>query len=598
MEFNLTNKSSFYAMKRKRLTNVLPFFAAILIFNLISCKPDNGRGNVATIRLPTEPDKLNPLATEDMSAILVMNQIFMQLLDFDPKTLELVPTLAKNRPTIVRIDTGMYKGGTAYTYEIREEAAWDNGTPVTAADYVFTVKTILNKKTGAGNIRSGLDFIKDIVVDAQNPKKLTILSDKTYILSESKASTFAVLPEYIYDTEGILKNFKVSDLAKMIKDTTLKLDDNLAKFATKFQNVKYLREKEGIVGCGPYAFDEWISGQSISVKKKANWWGEKLAATSPLMQAYPDKIIFKPIKDATAAMSQVQNGDLDASFNMPPKDFNALKNDEKVAVQYELAAIPILSLAYVGFNCKDPKLSDKRTRRAIAHIFDVDAIVKNLAGGFGTPSGSPFVSQRPYYDASLKPISLNIEQAKTLLTEAGWKDSNGDGTVDKKIGGKTTELVLRYVFGNNEQAKNLGLMLQESGKKAGIGIKLEPVEVSMMQDNFKKRNYDIFYSAWGFPPGLDDPKEIWHSTSNTPDGGNRFQFENKQLDVIIDQIRSELDETKRNALYKQFQTLVYEEQPAVFLFIRQERIALHKRFDVPIMTIRPGFLPNTFKLKK
>jgi peptide/nickel transport system substrate-binding protein len=596
MKFKRLSKSS--AMNRKRLARVLPFFVAILIFNIISCKPDNDRGNVATIRLPTEPDKLNPLATEDMSAILVMNQMFMQLLDFDPKTLELVPILAKNRPTVVHIDTGVYKGGTAYTYEIREEATWDNSTPVTAADYVFTVKTILNKKTGASNLRSGLDFIKDIVVDVQNPKKFTILSDKTYILSESKAGTFAVLPEYIYDTEGILKNYKVADLAKMVKDTTLKLDDNLAKFANKFQNVRYLREKDGIVGCGPYAFDEWISGQGISVKKKANWWGEKLASTTPLMQALPDKIIFKPIKDATAAMSQIQNGELDASFNMPPKDFNALKNDSKVAAHYELAAIPLLSLAYVGFNCKDPKLSDKRTRRAIAHIFDVDAIVKNLAGGFGTPSGSPFVSQRPYYDANLKPIPLNIEQAKALLVEAGWKDSNGDGTVDKKIGGKTTELVLRYVFGNNEQAKNLGLMLQESGKKAGIGIKLEPVETAMMQDYFKKRNYDMFYSAWGFPPGIDDPKEIWHSTSNTPDGGNRFQFENKQLDVLIDQIRSELDETKRNVLYKQFQLLIYEEQPTVFLFIRQERIALHKRFEAAIMAMRPGFLPNTFKLKK
>ena len=433
-------------MNRKRLFHVLFFSLFIALFSFAACKPDNKKGNVATVRLVSEPDKLNPLTTEDVNAILVTNHVFFPLLEFHPKTFELMPVLAKTRPTIIPVDTGLYKGSIAYTYEIREEAVWDNGSPVTAADYVFTLKTILNKKTGSGNMRSGLDFVKDVVVDVQNLKKFTLYSNKAYILSETNSGTFPLIPEYIYDTEGVMRNYNLADLAKTIKDTTQKTDEKLAKFATTFQSVKYSREKEGIVGCGPYAFDEWVSGQSISVKKKANWWGEKLAATSPFFQAYPDKIIFRPIKDATAAMSLVQNGELDAISGITPKDYNTSLKDEKLVSQYAFSTFPLLSLANLGFNCKDPKLTDKRTRRAIAHILDVDAVVKNIAGGFGEPSGSCFLPIRPYYDPSLKHIALNIEQAKTLLAEAGWKDSNGDGTVDKKIGGKTTELVLRFVF--------------------------------------------------------------------------------------------------------------------------------------------------------
>jgi peptide/nickel transport system substrate-binding protein len=342
----------------------------------------------------------------------------------------------------------------------------------------------------------------------------------------------------------------------------------------------------------------WVSGQSISVKKKANWWGDKLSATSVFMADYPDKIIFKPVKDPAALNSMIQNGELDAIFNLTPKEFNTLKKDEKMVAQYEFATFPLLSLAYMGFNCKDPKLSDKQTRKAIAYLVDVDAIIKNLAGGYGVPNGSPVLSTRPYFNTDLKPIPLNIEEAKKRLAEAGWKDSNGDGTVDKKIGGKTTEMVLRYVFASSEPSKNMALMLQENAKKAGVGIKLEAVESTVMFDYFKKRNYDMFYNGFGFSPGLDDPKELWHSASNTPDGGNRVQLENKQLDALIDQIRSEMDETKRNALYKQFQTVICEEQPAIFMYVRQERIALNKRFDAPVMVRRPGFLPNTFKLKK
>ena len=585
-------------MNRKRLAYTLSLFAAIFILSLMACKPENNRGNVVTVRTPTEPEKLNPLTTEDVSAVLITNQIFMPLLEFDPKTLQITPVLAKSRPIVVRLDTGKYKGGTSYTYEIREEAVWDNGKPVLATDYLFTIKTIFNKKTASSNLRSGLDFVKEIVLDAQNPKKFTIFSDRAYILSETNSSTFPLLPEYIYDTEGVLKNYTLVDLAKTAKDTTKKEDEKLLKFSSSFQSVKHSREKAGIVGCGPYYFDEWIGGQSISVKKKANWWGNKLAASSPFMTALPDQIIYKPIKDPSTVMSLIQNGELDAISGISSKDFTTMKNDERLAAQYELATFPTLSLAHIGFNCKDPKLSDKRTRRAIAYLVDVDAIINNLSAGLGTRSASTFLPQRAYYNKDLPLIPLDIEKAKTLLAEAGWVDSNGDGTVDKRIGGKITELVLRYVFTTNESSKNIGLMVQESGKKAGVGIKLEAVESPIMMDNFKKRNYDIFYNGMGFSPGIDDPKEIWHSTNNIPDGANRFQFENKQADILIEQIRTELDEEKRNVLYKQFQALIYDEQPAVFLIVRQERIAIHKRFEAPVMVRRPGFLPNTFKLRQ
>ncbi len=161
-------------MNRKLLSSMLFGFMLLMVTSnsFIACTSDKDKkGNKAYIRIPSEPEKLNPLTTEDVNAVQVMSNIFLSLLDFDAKTLDLVPVLAKNRPIATPIDTGKYKGGIAYTYEIREEATWDNGKPVTAADYIFTIKAILNKKAGANNLRSGLDFIKDIVVDAQNPKK-------------------------------------------------------------------------------------------------------------------------------------------------------------------------------------------------------------------------------------------------------------------------------------------------------------------------------------------------------------------------------------------------------------------------------------------
>ena len=145
---------------------LLILVATVFSFCKFNDKPATLTGNRTYVRLPNEPERLNPLTTEDGSSMLIISYMFPALLDFDPQTLELTPLLAKNRPIVVPIDTGKLKGGTSYTYEIRDEAMWDNGKPVTAADYIFTIKVILNPKSGANNWRSGLDFISNIVVDA------------------------------------------------------------------------------------------------------------------------------------------------------------------------------------------------------------------------------------------------------------------------------------------------------------------------------------------------------------------------------------------------------------------------------------------------
>ncbi len=564
------------------------------------CKSDNKTaaltGNKVYVRLSNEPERLNPLTTEESNAMQVMSYMFPSLLDFDPQTLELTPILAKSRPVVATIDTGALKGGTSYTYEIRDEATWDNGTPVTAADFVFTVKAILNPKAGASNWRSGLDFIKNVVIDASNPKKFTILSDKKYFLAETQNGTMPILPEYVYDTEGVLKALSVTDL---VKPDTAKIGAALTQFANNFQSPKFSREKGGVVGCGAYSFEEWKAGERIVLKKKANWWGDKLAAQSPFFMALPEELHFRPVKDEAAAMSLLRDGQFDAMVKLTPKDFLEMSKNDTFKTIYNFTTAPSLALAHLGFNCKSPKLNDKRTRRAIAHLVDVPTIISKLMRGLAEPCVGPFVPQRAYYNKDLKPIDLNIGEAKTLLAAAGWKNSNGDSTLDKSIGGKTTELTLRLAFAaNNGIAKNIGLMMQESAAQAGVKIELEPLEAAAFLAALKKRDFDLFINNAGFSASMDDPKEMWATSSNTPDGGNRFQFENKAADALIAQIGTELDDAKRNELYKKFQALVYDEQPAVFLFSAKERLALNKRFDASVMANpRRLYWLGQFKLK-
>jgi peptide/nickel transport system substrate-binding protein len=598
------NKIVHYIMKRKialNPTNLLFFVAVIALFN--ACKSDNSKGpltgNAVYVRLGSEPSGLNPLTTEDASSIQVTSQIFQTLLDFDPQTLELTPVLAKSRPIVATIDTGRFKGGTSYTYEIREEAAWKDGSPVTAADVVFTVKAVLNKKSGANNYRSTIDFIKDVVIDPTNPKKFTIFSDKRYILAESNSGTLPILPEKGYDTEGSLKNISISDLAKAVKDSTVKLDAAaIAAFGTSFQQPKFSREAATISGSGAYELAEWKSGERLVLKKKANWWGDKNAATTPILTNLPDQMFFKVITDEAAAMALVKDGQLDVATRLSPKQFVEMQKDPKLAAIYNFSTVPTNNIAYIGANCKDAKLNDRRTRRALAHLLNTTDLVKTIMNGFAEPCATPFLPSKSYYDATIKNPQYNVEKAKSLLAEAGWKNTNGDSTLDKRINGKQTELVLRYCFAAaNAAGKNVGLILQEEAKKIGVKIELTPLESKAFIEALKKRDFDLFLNQMGLNSALDDPKEMWATVSNTPDGGNRVQFENKQADALIEQIRAELDPTKRDALYKQFQKMIAEDQPAIFLFSTKDRIVLSKRFEAASSLRRPGYVLGQFKIK-
>jgi peptide/nickel transport system substrate-binding protein len=591
-------------MKRKFAfypTTLLFFIAVIALFN--ACIGDSSKspltGNDVYIRLGNEPNGLNSLTTEDASALQVTTQMFQSLLEYDPQTLELTPLLAKSRPTIAVLDTGRFKGGSSYTYELRDEATWKDGSPVMATDVAFTLKAVLNKKSGANNLRSTIDFVKDIVIDATNPRKFTVFSDKRYILAESNSGTLPIFPEKFYDTEGLLKNISVADLSKSLKDSTIKLDVvSLAKFGMNLQQAKFSRDPVAITGSGAYELLEWKSAERIVVKKKANWWGDKLAATTPILTNLPDRIFFKIVTDEVATTALVKDGQFDIAARLPAKQFVDMQNDPKLKNIYTFVTAPTNNLAYLGFNCKDPKLNDRRTRRAIAHLIKPDYLIQVIMNGFADPCASTFLPTKSYFDKTIKSPEYSVEKAKILLAEAGWKDTNGDSTIDKRINGKQTELVIRFCYAATPPGKNTGLILQDEAKKAGIKVELLPIEAKAFLDALKKRDFDMFLSQMGMAASLDDPKEMWASTSNTPDGGNRVQFENKQVDVLIDQIRGELDPTKRDVLYKKFQQIIAEEQPAVFLFATKDRIVLNKRFDAMPSLRRPGYVLGQFKMKK
>jgi peptide/nickel transport system substrate-binding protein len=553
--------------------------------------------NEVVVHINGDMDKLNPLTYTSADAGYAIGRLFMQLEDVDPDSFNLFPQLVVARPEMKLIDEGEYKGGLSLTFEIRPEATWDNGTPVTADDVAFSVKALKNPQVDAEPQRPYMEFLDDIVIDKTNPRKFTYLCKGRYMLSEVSAGLFAIMPEYVYDPDKIMRKFSVKDLNNPKAIAKLKSNPDIIRFAKQFNSEKYAREKGIVNGCGPYELDQWITGQRIILKKKKNWWGDKLKNVNRDFVANPDKITYEVIVDVNAATSALKGEKIDVLTGLKAKDYMELSKDERMMEKYNFGKPDQLSYSYIGLNMRNAKLNDVKIRRALAHCLDVDKIIEKISYGMAKRVVGPISPRKPYYNKDLQPIPFDIAKAGQLLDEAGWKDSDGDGIRDKVINGQKTKLSLevKYPSGSDVVEKIITLF-GENCKKAGIEITQAQREWTVFLQETKQHNFEISYGAWIAAPVPEDPKQIW-STSSYEGGSNYVGFGDANSDALIEKIRYELDETKRGELYKEFQKVVYDQQPYIFMSSPLNRMAIHARFtNAEPKVARPGYAETEFVL--
>lgn len=588
-------------LNKKNLLRATVFLSLATFFS--ACKQDDKRlsENTVTVAISDEPDRLTPFISSSGYATQVIRHIFMPLLAVNPQTLVTEPYLAKAIPTQTLIDTGAFKGGIGYTFELQDAAKWDDGSPITAADVEFSLKIIFNPKVGAKAWRGYFEPVKDFQIDVTNNKKFTVITDHFYMKMEEALRDLLVLQAAHYDPQGLLKTIALRDLADPIVAQKLAEENaNIQTFATQYADAKFGREKGAVQGSGAYSLENWETGQRLTLKKKTNWWGNALATQNPNFTAQPDGIIYRPFKDNAAAISELKNGKLDVMNTIRPDIFTALQKNDSVTKSYNFFTPPTTTYAFIGMNSKIPKLADKRVRQALAHLIDNDLVAKNVFKGLATPISSPILPSSPFFNKNLQLITLDIEKSKSLLANAGWTDSNQNGTVDKKINGQLVEMQLQIWILTKGAGKDVALMMQENGKKVGVGIELvAKTDLNTLKNDLKKRDFELYQMGSSADPGLFDPYQDWHSSNDTPDGSNRVGFGNAASDKIIEELRSTRDTDRRRNLYQQFQQTLYDEQPCIFLVNLKERIAIHKRFDRAETTIlTPGFDEQFFVLKK
>lgn len=578
-----------YFMKGLRILTGIMIFSCIASCAVDKVKEDNTSLN---IRISSDADRLNPLLTNSPVSREVNNLIFLTCADFDPESYELTPVLIEAISEGTAITDGPLAGGRRFDLKFRQKASWDDGSPITAEDYLFTLKIVKNPSVNAAIWRGYLEHVVRVDIDPVDRKKFSVFMDEEYMLAKEVVTGFDIFPKHIYDPDNLMNSISL-ELLNNVDSTAafMEKDSSLQKFAAVFNSNTFSREV--VEGAGPYKLASWEADQYIKLIRKENWWGEHMHA--PNLYNEPKEIIFRIVKDDQTAINLLHDGGLDIMSSITALSFEDLKKDSLISAQYNFFTPSLPRYYYLGLNNRNPELVDKQVRKAMAHVINVDAIIENLEGGYGNRTTGIISPSAPFYNKDLPLIDYNIEKAKDILKQDGWGDQDNDGILDKTFDQNFVELELDMVVSGSQLGQQIALLFQQSAREIGVQVNIDTRDQAGIRNAVNNRDFDVIALVAGQAITPPDPYQSWHTDNDKPGAGNRFGFGNAESDSLILAIREELDDNKRNELYKQFQKVLYEEQPVIFLYNPQERIIVNKDLEGIISSKRPGYFPGSFK---
>lgn len=511
-------------MNNKKIYNLfVSLFIAVLVISgcsnnessSSSAKTESGSnsediqsGGELTYALATSPDTLDPHRNGWVVATRVINQIYDSLVELDENN-EVLPRLAT--------EWTASEDGKSYTFKLREDVTFHDGTPFNAEAVKYSYDRILNPETKAGNASALL-----------NPYESSeVIDEYTIKINLSEPST------------AFLGNLSQPLLGIVSPTAAEKYGDEFGK---------------NPVGTGLFKFVSWTENSEIKLEKNPDYaWGP--SAVENKGAAYLDKVTFKIVPEEATRLGGIQSGQLLAAESIPPQNLAALESDQKTAVH----SIDTIGLPYtLFFNQASPPYDEVNVRKAILLGVDVDSILKTLYLGHYTRAWSPLTPGIIGFDKSLENSwKYDVKEANKLLDEAGFKVGS-DGIRERN--GK--KLTLNYVDSspNREKRNDIAAIIQQQLKEIGVAV-----ELNITQDFatvvYQNGNYDVH----GNSQSNTDPnalKPFYTTGSILPKGIN-----NAELDKLLQEGSIEVDPEKRVEIYKQVQKIIIDEAYIVPIYV-------------------------------
>ncbi|MBI3784530.1 MAG: ABC transporter substrate-binding protein [Deltaproteobacteria bacterium] len=526
-----------------------------------SPEPPKARPQRLTTANISDPKTFNPITSIDQSSAAAVGDLFEGLVRTNPLTTEQEPFLAEKWE--------FNKDGTEWTFHLRRDVKWHDGQPFTAADVVFTFDVIFDDR-----VANSLKHV--LLVDGQRIK-VDAIDD--YTVRFTLPRPFAPLINAI--GAGILPKHI---LGASLKD---------GSFAQKWG---IDTPPEQLVGTGPFQMTRYVPAQFLEYKRNANYWMKDDAGKE---LPYLETKIQLIVPDQDTMYLKFVSGQTDWHAPRPEEVAELRTKAEQLNINVQETGLDTGS-TFVAFNRnpahyvrdgkRDPRLvwfTDKRFLRAIAHAIDKQSMIVNCLNGYGKPAIAEVSPENKlYHNPNLTDYPYDLDKAKALLDEAGYKDRNNDG-VREDPEGNPLEFSLTTNAGNQVREKMCSI-LKEDWTKLGIRVNYRPLDFQTLVEKVNS-NFDWDAILIGFT-GTIEPN---NSANFLRSSGNLHFWQPSQaepatpweaeIDQLLDQGSRELDPQKRRQFYWRIQEILHEELP-VLLTVRDQRFLAYKRY---IANVRP-----------
>jgi peptide/nickel transport system substrate-binding protein len=439
-------------------------------------------------------DSMNPLVGVTVPAYEAWNIQYATLTDKSPKDFSPIPGLAKSWTSSADKKT--------WTYTMRPNLKWSDGQPLTAEDVAYTINRA--KKEEWLNYTS---VVGNLTATAQDPATLVV---KTSV-PDPKLPTLDmyVLPKHVWEKQD-------------------------AKAITKYDAL------DG-VGSGPFTLEHFEKGQFARFKANPYYFGGKPAI---------DRVVLRGFDNPDAMVAALKRGEIDAAEDVPGTAFKQLEKDPNIeTVQgYQGAMNEFAINGGAGLKKPHPALLDLKVRQAIAHAIDKKTIVNRVIAGLAKPADTLSVSQNSEWSPQIpaeQQLDFNLDEAKQILDDAGYKDTNGDGIREMPGGGKP--LKLRYaVRSEGDTAQATAELITGWLRQIGIATTQKVYDDSRLTEVIGKGDYDLF--SWGWTPFVDPDPMLSYFTcdqvSSDPEDPTNYYNDaswcDKQYDALYKQQHEEL----------------------------------------------------------
>jgi peptide/nickel transport system substrate-binding protein len=503
------------------------------------------------VGLASEPDSLNVYLARSASSLLVANRILPRLYE------EIMPAPGRDyvlEPQLARTAGTFEEQGRLLRVPLRDDLSWSDGQPVVCEDVRFTHQVQTDPELGwrGASIKRHINEVR-----CPDSHEVVFRFDTVYPEQRMDVNDLHVLPRS-------LERIPIAS----------------------WREVDWSEE---LPTAGPYRVAESVPGERLVLERNPDFPVERPGNVQ--------RIVFRVVPDSLSRATQLRAGDLHLVDSVPPDAARRIENEERL----RLLRLPAWHYVYVGWNTVDPGryreyreareeacaeegrepcpddpaevarlarehphplLGDARVRRALTLAVDRRAIVDGVLEGEGTVPASPILPPLAEHDPDLDPWGHDPDEARRLLTEAGFEDTDDDGILERD--GRPFRLNLIHHAGNRLR-RDAAIMLQRDLGKLGVAVELEPVDGSAFYSRLSARRHDAWLARWRVSARVD-MTEMLHAQACGAQGLNFGSWSDPEADRIALEARETLDPDERARLWHRWERIFHREQPYTVLF--------------------------------